>query len=73
MLSFSLILLCRLNKFIIFRVSSYLKTKESNCHNCNDILPSEHRLVQRIVISRDTFLSHRTAWVETSYGSYDYL
>ena len=59
MLSFSLILLCRLNKFIIFRVSSYLKTKESNCHNCNDILPSEHRLVQRIVISRDTLLSHR--------------
>ena len=34
-------------------------TKESNCHSCNDILPSEHRLVQRIVISRDTLLSHR--------------
>ena len=34
-------------------------TKESNCHNCNDILSSEHRLVQRIVISRDTLLSHR--------------
>ena len=35
------------------------QTKESNCHNCNDILPWEHRLVQRIVTSRDTLLSHR--------------
>ncbi|CAH3027179.1 unnamed protein product [Porites evermanni] len=34
-------------------------TKESNCHNCNDLHPSEHSLVQRIVISRDNLLSHR--------------
>lgn len=34
-------------------------TKESNCHNCNDIHSSEHGLVQRIVICRDNLLSHR--------------